>query len=65
MAALPLLLGGEVQELADFLDSCRARRHEVTYEAVTVVTDAEAAELINAVRELDDAVSDWLRARAS
>lgn len=65
MAALPLLLGSEAQELADFLDSCRARRHEVTYEAVTVVTEAEAAELINAVRELDDAVSDWLRARAS
>lgn len=65
MAALPLLLGSGVQELADFLDSCRARRHEVTYETVTVVTEAEAAELINAVRELDDAVSEWWRTRAS
>lgn len=64
MVALPLLLGGGVQELADFLDSCRARRHEVTYEAVTVVTEAEVAELVNAVRELDDAVTDWLRTRA-
>jgi len=61
IAALPLLLGADAQELADFLDSCRTKRHEVTYESVSAVTESEAGELIKAVGELDMKVRDWLR----
>jgi HEPN domain-containing protein len=62
IAALPLLLGPEVRELAEFLDRCRTRRHEVTYELVSTVSQGEADELVNAVRELQSRVGAWLRA---
>lgn len=61
IAALPLVLGPELQELADFLDRCRTRRHDVTYESLSAVTDEEAEELIEAVGELDGLVRGWLR----
>ncbi len=61
LAALPLLLGHDALELAGFLDSCRARRHEITYESLAVVTNDEADELIEAALELDGRVRAWLR----
>ena len=63
IAALPLLLGPDAQELAAFLDSCRTKRTEVTYEPLSAVTEAEAAELIEAVGELETKVQAWLRSR--
>jgi hypothetical protein len=60
-AALPLVVGPGVRELADFLDRCRTKRHEVTYESLSAVTDTEADELIDAVVELDQRVRKWLR----
>ena len=63
LAALPLLLGTEAQELADFLDHCRTKRHDVTYESLSAVTESEAQALIDAVGELDRKVGDWLRSR--
>lgn len=63
IAALPLLLGPGAQELADFLDSCRTKRHDVTYESLSAVTEAEAAEVIEAVAELEAKVRAWLRSR--
>lgn len=61
IAALPLVLGSDAQELSDFLDSCRTKRHDVTYESLSAVTESEAAELIEAVEELDIKVRSWLR----
>ena len=61
IAALPLILGDELKELAGFLDTCRTKRHEVTYEGAAVISDAEADELIEAVKELQSAVLSWLR----
>jgi len=63
IAALPLVLGVEAQEIARFLDSCRTKRHEVTYEALSAVTESEAAELVEAVGELDTLVRAWLGTR--
>ena len=63
IAALPLLLGPDAKELAEFLDDCRAKRHDIAYEAVSAVTDSEAVELIAAVGELDGKVREWLRSR--
>ncbi len=60
-AALPLILGPESRELSDFLDRCRTRRHDVTYESLSAATDDEADELIDAVVELGKAVRKWLR----
>lgn len=61
IAALPLLLGTEASELAGFLDTCRTKRHDLTYESLTAVTDDEADELIESVVELETRVRTWLR----
>jgi hypothetical protein len=63
IAALPLLLGGEAEELAAFLDRCRTRRHDVTYESVSSVSADEVTELREAVQDLDARVRAWLRRR--
>jgi len=63
ITALPLLLGPDAGELSAFLDSCRTKRHEVTYESVSAVTESEVEELIKAVGELDTRVRYWLRSR--
>ena len=61
IATLPLLLGSHVRELAGFLDACRTKRHDVTYESLTAVSREEVRELISAVEELDRLVGTWLR----
>ncbi len=61
IAALPLVIGDDAEEIATFLDRCRVKRHDVTYEALDHVSMAEAEQLIAAVRDLDRLVRDWLR----
>jgi len=56
IAALPLVLGPEAQDVADFLDACRAKRHEATYESLSGVTAGEADELVDAVTDLETRV---------
>jgi hypothetical protein len=60
VAALPLIMGPELEELSTYLNQCRTRRHEVTYESVTTVSREEATELIRAVEELRGLVTSWL-----
>jgi uncharacterized protein (UPF0332 family) len=60
IAALPLVVGPDTRELAQFLDRCRARRHEVTYESLSNVAQSEATELIEALEELEKRVEKWL-----
>ena len=63
IAALPLVLGSEATEVSDFLDRCRAKRHDVTYESLSAVSESEADALIEAVDELDGRVRKWLRSK--
>jgi hypothetical protein len=63
IAALPVVVGPDVRELAEFLDRCRAKRHDVTYEALSSIAASEATELIAAVVELDGRVRGWLASR--
>lgn len=60
IAALPLALGDEARDLATFLDRCRAKRHEVAYDALDQISAAEADELIAAVHDQDELVRTWL-----
>jgi len=53
-------LGQDLQELSTYLSQCRSKRHEVTYESMTIVSRDEATELIAAAEELRDLVRDWL-----
>jgi uncharacterized protein (UPF0332 family) len=65
IASLPLVVGSETRELADFLDQCRSKRHDVTYESLSAVSASEAEELIGAVEELGNLVRRWLKERGT
>jgi hypothetical protein len=60
IAALPLILGSSVSELAGFLDRCRSKRHDVGYQSAAAISEDESGELIRAVRELRGHVRAWL-----
>lgn len=61
--ALPLIFGSDILELAEFFDRCRVKRHAVTYESVTAISNAEADDLVKAVGELRETVEVWLQER--
>lgn len=60
IAALPLIIGSSVSDLAGFLDRCRSKRHDVTYESAAAISEEESGELIGGVRELRGRVRAWL-----
>ena len=59
--ALPLVLGAEVKDLADYLHACSTKRHDVTYESVNTVSKDEAEEMLRAAADLRERVREWLR----
>jgi hypothetical protein len=61
LQALPLILGSQKEDDADYLDGCRIKRNIVEYDYVGGATDADADELIDFVKELKDEVVGWLR----
>jgi hypothetical protein len=50
--ALPLILGGSRKDDAEYLDACRAKRNTVEYDTAGAVTEDNAAELIDFVKDL-------------
>lgn len=60
IGALKEVFGERAAALADYLDHCRGRRHDVTYEGVRNVSVAEAEELITAVHDLRKLVAGWI-----
>lgn len=62
LQALPLVLGGERQDDADYLETCRRKRNAVEYERAGGATRAEADELIAFVAHLKHDVMAWLQA---
>jgi len=60
IAALPLILGDEIKEISDYLDRCRVKRGEITYESISVVSQKEAEELIQTVQDLHRMVVKWV-----
>jgi hypothetical protein len=63
LQALPLILGAEKEDDAEYLDSCRAKRNIIEYDYIGGATNADADELIAFVIELKKEVSDWLKTR--
>lgn len=59
--ALPLILGKERKDDAEYLDSCRSKRNIVEYDYIGAVTGNDADELIDFVKELKSDVLDWLK----
>ena len=61
LQALPLILGPEFSDDADYLDSCRAKRNTAEYDTAGTISQSEATELRAFTRELRTHVLDWLR----
>lgn len=61
LQALPLILGSEKEDDADYLNSCRAKRNIVEYDYVGGATDANANELIVFVKDLKEDVLEWIK----
>ena len=63
LAALPLILGDERKDDADYLDTCRAKRNTAEYDAAGTVSQSEADELREFAKELRRDVTAWLKAK--
>lgn len=63
ISALPLVLGADRQDDADYLDACRAKRNGLEYDAAGKVSDREARELRKFAAELRERVLAWLETR--
>ena len=61
LQALPLIMGPERKDDADYLDSCRSKRNTAEYDSVGCVSPEEARELIAFAAELRQAVAVWLK----
>ncbi len=62
LQALPLILGTDRDDDADYLDTCRAKRNTAEYDVAGTVSQSEADELRVSTAELHEAVISWLRA---
>jgi len=60
ISALPVILGKERQNDADYLDTCRAKRNGLEYDAAGKVSAKEAKELREFAAELREIVVTWL-----
>ncbi len=59
--ALPLILGDRRKGDAEYLNACRSKRNILEYDYVGGVTERDADELIEFVKELKRDVVDWLK----
>jgi len=61
LQALPLILGAQKDDDADYLDCCRTKRNTVEYDYIGGATEADADELIKFVSDLKKDVMKWLK----
>ena len=60
LQALPLILGPERKNDDNYIDTCRSKRNIVEYDCIGAVTENDANELIDFVKDLKDEVERWL-----
>jgi len=58
--ALKAAMGPSIHTMADYLDLCREKRNELSYEAANVVTDTDADELVTKTEELRKNIESWI-----
>jgi uncharacterized protein (UPF0332 family) len=58
--SLPLILGDEFKDSADYLDACRKKRNEVEYDTVGTVAEEDVRELLTFIEKLRTDVFQWL-----
>ncbi len=59
-AALKLALGAGINKTAVYLERCRRKRNELSYDAAGVVTETEATEILAQARALEETVEQWI-----
>lgn len=59
--SMPLILGPEKEEDANYLDTCRTKRNTLEYDYAGGITHEEADELLDYVSELKKEVVNWIR----
>ena len=59
-AALRIALGSSIGNTASYLDRCRRKRNELSYDSAGVVTATEADELLAKARSLQQTVENWI-----
>lgn len=61
LQAMPLILGSERQEDANYLDLCRKKRNTVEYDFVGGASESDAEELLLFTKELRSEVLLWMK----
>lgn len=61
LQSLPLILGKEHADSADYLDTCRTKRNETEYDFAGGISNDEAKELTDFVKQLRQTVLKWLK----
>ena len=61
LQSLPLILGSDRKNDADYLDTCRKTRNTAEYDYAGVTTEADAKELIELTKSLRKDVLAWLK----
>ena len=59
-AAAGLAIGPSVAGLIAYFETCRRKRNLLDYDAANIVSDTEAAEILEKVREFKQEVEDWI-----
>ena len=59
--ALPLVMGQRFSATRDYLDNCRRKRNVSEYDAAGTISQKEAEDLLQTVREFKVEVETWLR----
>jgi uncharacterized protein (UPF0332 family) len=65
IATLPLILGPDLSETADYLDACRSRRNTVDYDGIGIASEADVSELIHEAEHLQVVVREWIAEKHS
>src|SRR5215471_20072355 len=61
IAALPLILGEDRKDDADYLEICRIKRNKAEYDRTGVATEQDAEELIEFANGFRNDVTKWLK----
>lgn len=62
--ALPLIMGKEVGEKADYFDACRSKRNVTDYGRAGEVSESEAVELLVEAQDFKEEVLAWMEANS-
>jgi hypothetical protein len=61
LQSLPLILGTDWPDDADYMETCRSKRNKTEYDAVGQVTRAQAKELADFAKRLRKKAISWLK----